>query len=199
MWTAWDWAQVFGSRILSGWWIFFSLSLLATHIKTKKNGFATAAAFTLAIPFVYNMISITQYSRFYETILWSLLPLGIIWIGCRINTRNVIKAGVLYLGLTMLIDMASQLGYDSDVIRTSWWAIMGLTTMVLGFTERQKLLRQVAIAIFAAAVAKLLLVDFSSLETPVRIGASISTGLLMIGASYLYQRFDKVLESSRSQ
>lgn len=30
--------------------------------------------------------------------------------------------------------------------------------------------------------------------TPERIGASLLTGLLMIGASYLYQRFDSMLK-----
>lgn len=198
MWSAWDWSNMYGSRILSAWWILFSLSLLVAHIRLKKAFLTTAAALTLAIPFVYNMYIIVEYSRFYETVLWSLLPLSIIWIGCRIHAKDIIKAGVAYLGLTMIVDMGSHLGLHADLLRTSWWAIMGLTTMIFGFTEQQKLLRKVAIAIFAAAVCKLLLVDFSSLETPVRIGASISTGLLMIGASYLYQRFDKVLATSRS-
>jgi hypothetical protein len=36
----------------------------------------------------------------------------------------------------------------------------------------------------------------STLSTGVRIGASILTGLLLIGASYLYQRFDAELAKS---
>ena len=86
-------------------------------------------------------------------------------------------------------------GFSAGLFRSSWWALAGLATMTAGFVEREKKLRQLAMLIFGATALKLLLVDFNGLETPVRIGASIVTGLLMIGASYLYQRFDEATAS----
>jgi uncharacterized membrane protein len=59
-------------------------------------------------------------------------------------------------------------------------------------------LRHSAIVLFGITAAKLLIIDFSDLPVPVRVGASIGTGLLMIGASYLYQRFDTVLATKKA-
>ncbi len=42
---------------------------------------------------------------------------------------------------------------------------------------------------FAVTAGKLLLIDFNGLDTPIRVAASVGIGLLMIFASYLYQRF----------
>ncbi len=140
----------------------------------------------------------------YETVLWAIIPMGIAWIGAHRKSADLLQGGLSILGIWMAVDMLTHLGignvYDvwsSPLLRTLWTALVALTLMIAGFAERRSLLRRASIAIFAATVIKLLVFDFSFLSTGVRIVASIGTGLLMIGASYLYQRFDSATADSR--
>jgi uncharacterized membrane protein len=181
-----------GDRMLSGWWILFALAALAYGLLKNRKALDLPVIFLFAIPFAHNHIAILNGSdRLPETMLWTILALAISIAGARMQWSRLLKAGIIFLIAAMGIDMVAHLGDSTaGLLRSSWWALAGLITMIAGFMEREKMLRQVAMLIFGATALKLLFVDFSGLATPVRIGASIVTGLLMIGASYLYQRFD---------
>ena len=43
---------------------------------------------------------------------------------------------------------------------------------------------------FGITVLKVFIVDFSQLDSVYRIVSSVALGLLLMGASYLYQRYD---------
>ncbi len=190
--SAYDIAYLPGDRMLSAWWIVFALVTLAYAVLRKYPKLAYPSLLLFAIPFVHNHFAILEgQERMLETIVWTALSLGIAITGARTKWPILLRGGMLLLFLAMGTDMVSHLGDSSaGLFRSVWWALAGLVTMIAGFMEREKQLRQLAMVIFGATVIKLLLVDFSGLETPVRIGASVVTGLLMIGASYLYQRFD---------
>ncbi|MBU0767403.1 DUF2339 domain-containing protein [Patescibacteria group bacterium] len=195
---SYNWSTLFGSRILSGWWIAFAIAVAIFGLYKKNDNFKSAGFALLCIPFLKDtMMLFAGKSTFYETILWTVLPLLTAWTGVRTQTRQLVVGGMLILGIAIGVDVIMHVGDDAGFWRTIWWAITGLASMSMGFVGRAKLLRQAAIAIFGVTVIKLLLFDFATLETGVRIGASIATGLLLIGASYLYQRFDSMLQESK--
>lgn len=150
-----------------------------------------AVVILFGIPFADDMLRILAGdARMVDTIGWTLIALVFASYGVYSKKREFLVAGVAGLLITGFADMTTHLASnDAGLLRSVWWAVAGLLSMIAGFAFKAKLLRQASIAIFGATVAKLLFVDFSVLETPVRIVASIATGLLLIGASYLYQRY----------
>lgn len=192
---AFDWTALTEDRALTLWWSLYALAVMGYGLLKKNEGVTRVAVFLLAIPFVSNHFSILGgEERMIETMLWTAVSLGVAVAGVRTKRRHLLLAGAGFLACAAGIDMISHLAdSNAGLIRSSWWALAGLVTVIAGFIEREPLLRRLAMVIFGATALKLLIVDFSGLTTPVRIGASIVTGLLMIGASYLYQRFDSML------
>ena len=191
--SAFSWSDTTFERVLSGWWILFCIPFFSWGIKHKQQFVVRAAIFALCIPLAKDMLLILSgQGNVYEVSLWTALPLALVSISSRLKVRDLVVAGSSILAVTMAVDMLHTVASDAGLIRTIWWAVVGLITMSIGFSGREKTLRRLAIGIFAATVVKLLLFDFASLSTGVRIVASILTGLLLIGASYLYQRFDNL-------
>lgn len=74
------------------------------------------------------------------------------------------------------------------------WTLMATTAVAYGFLRRRKSFRWAGIAVFAATLGKVFLVDLAMLETAYRIGSFMVLGLLLVGASYVYQRFSATLD-----
>ena len=55
-------------------------------------------------------------------------------------------------------------------------------------------IRYLAIVVFFVTVVKLFTVDFAQLDSVYRIASSIALGLLLVGSSYLYQRYESRLD-----
>jgi len=189
---AYDWSYLSYDRVLTAWWIIFALAVFAYGRLKNLRGVCHAGVLLLLIPYVHNHLSILGgEERLTETMIWTVISLGVCINAARLKDKRMLTIGMMMIGFGAGIDMVSHLGNSgAGLVRSSWWALAGLATMVTGFMEKEQYLRKLAMLIFGATALKLLLIDFSSLETPVRIFASIATGLLMIGASYLYQRFD---------
>jgi hypothetical protein len=185
------WNHLTYDRVLCGWWIIFALLVFAFGVLKERRTVALAGALLLFIPFARNHLAIIGgEERMLESMIWTVLSLGVVVQGLRRKWNDVATVGMAILAGAAAIDMLVHLGDPEGLLRSVWWALAGLATMIAGFIEKDKRLRQMAMVIFGATAVKLLLFDFNGLETPVRILASIATGLLMIGASYLYQRFD---------
>ena len=69
------------------------------------------------------------------------------------------------------------------------WAAYALALVLIGVLKRYRPIRYLAIAIFAATILKVLFVDLAALDTLYRILSVMGLGVLLLGASYLYQRF----------
>jgi hypothetical protein len=196
-----DWSQLVWARALTFWWILFAFAAIATGMIRTSVVMRKAGVFLLVIPFLFNHFAILNggADRMIESMVWTVLALALCIVGGRTKYEEMLKGGMILLAGAAGIDMFAHLGVSgAGLLRSSWWALAGLVTMIAGFVEQEQKLRQLSMVIFAATVLKLLIFDFSALETPVRIGASIATGLLMIAASYLYQRFDSMLSSKSS-
>ena len=197
--TTFLWSDLLFNRVLSAWWIIFSVPFFCIGIRKKHQFILRAAVFTLCIPLAKDLLMMLGgRTDLYEVSLWTAIPLILIGISTQFNVRDLLIAGSTMLAVTMATDMLHTLASDAGLLRTVWWAIVGLITIGIGFIKKEQVLRRLAIGIFAATVVKLLIFDFATLSTGVRIVASILTGLLLIGASYLYQRFDNVLVKSNS-
>lgn len=197
-WMQWD-ADV-AHRLLSGWWIVFALALIAWGSRVSKESWRMAGIALLAVPFVHDLsVIINQQSAVYELGLWSLLALALAGIGAKRGFKEVRLGGIGYLLAVAGADMLFHLGSATGLLSSVWWAVVALAAMAIGFATFDKDVRRASIAIFGAMTVKLLIFDFSALETPVRIMASIVTGLLLIGASYLYQRFDEASAPVKKQ
>ena len=76
-----------------------------------------------------------------------------------------------------------------DVSLSTAWAAYALGLVAAGIRQRYAPIRYLAIGVFAVTVAKVFLVDLARLDRIWRILSMIGLGVLLLGASYLYQRF----------
>jgi uncharacterized membrane protein len=67
------------------------------------------------------------------------------------------------------------------------WGLYAAFLMVIGFGVRSARVRWLSLLIFAVLLGKIFIIDIPSLRTEYRIAAFITTGLLLIGVSFLYQ------------
>ncbi|NLA05255.1 MAG: DUF2339 domain-containing protein [Firmicutes bacterium] len=69
-----------------------------------------------------------------------------------------------------------------------FWGIYAAALMIAGFIRSSPPLRYAAIGLFGMTLGKLLLFDLGFLDLAYRIISLVISGLILLGASYLYQR-----------
>ena len=75
-----------------------------------------------------------------------------------------------------------------QMMLSATWAAYAAALTAAGIRRQYAPARYLAIVIFGATVLKVFLVDFSQLDSVYRIASSVVLGLLLLAASYLYQR-----------
>ena len=121
-----------------------------------------------------------------------------------------VAAAVVGANLTMLVTLSTEINAFWEVrasvipsgraelarqmMLSATWAAYAAALTAVGIRRRYPPIRYLAIAVFAVTVAKLFLVDFSQLDSVYRIVSSMALGLLLVGASYLYQRYGTRLD-----
>jgi uncharacterized membrane protein len=73
------------------------------------------------------------------------------------------------------------------------WLFYGIALMIGGIWRRMRGLRILAIVILCTAILKIFIYDLSFLETFYRIFSFIGLGLILLAASYLYQRYKSLI------
>jgi uncharacterized membrane protein len=76
-----------------------------------------------------------------------------------------------------------------EVTRSTLWAGYGVLLIGVGIRRRYAPLRLLAITLLGLVVAKVFLIDLARLDRFYRILSTVGLGLLLLGGSYLYQRF----------
>ena len=115
--------------------------------------------------------------------------------------RRVALHGALFCGLLLLwaefhadAELRATAGSRSDLRFQAqlWisvaWALYAAALVVLGFRRRQADLRWAGLGVFAVTLVKVFLVDMAGLSAVYRIGSFLVLGVLLLGASFLYQR-----------
>jgi len=67
------------------------------------------------------------------------------------------------------------------------WALYGAALLVVGFWRKAPLLRYIALGLFVILLAKVFILDTSTVKSVYRIAAFLATGITLVGVSYLYQ------------
>ena len=67
------------------------------------------------------------------------------------------------------------------------WAVYGAVLMTVGFWRKSKILRYIALGLFALLLVKVFILDTSTVKNVYRIAAFLATGVTLVGVSYLYQ------------
>ncbi len=67
------------------------------------------------------------------------------------------------------------------------WAVYGAALMIIGFWRKVGVLRYIALGLFALLLAKVFILDTSTVKSVYRIAAFLATGVTLVGTSYLYQ------------
>lgn len=97
----------------------------------------------------------------------------------------------------MLVDKPHAAAQAKDSTRIGYsvlWAIYGLLMIYTGFINRSKLFRISGIVLLGIVILKLFSYDLSDANTLTKIILFISVGILLLIASFLYQRLSKKLE-----
>jgi len=84
-----------------------------------------------------------------------------------------------------------QPGQTPQVLLSAFWAVAGLTGIVVGLLRDVRLLRLGGLALLLLAAAKVFAYDLSELESIYRALSFIALGLLLLGGAFAYQRIRK--------
>ncbi len=81
---------------------------------------------------------------------------------------------------------------EAEFVATVWtsiaWALYASALVGVGFWRRRAALRWTGLAVFALTLGKVFLVDMAEVEAVYRIASFLVLGVLLVGASFLYQR-----------
>jgi uncharacterized membrane protein len=71
------------------------------------------------------------------------------------------------------------------------WVVLAVGALTVGFRWRHRLVRYLALGLFALTAAKLVVVDMSGVQQIYRIISFMLVGVVLIGASYAYHRLER--------
>lgn len=79
--------------------------------------------------------------------------------------------------------------FARDMTYSIAWASFAFTLLIVGIRERRKLARYGSIGLIAVTLTKVFFHDLAELKQLYRVGALVGVAIILILASYLYQRF----------
>ncbi len=115
-----------------------------------------------------------------QTVSVLLSALLVVWVGSFEVNRYFTKPPA---DLPINAEQAEQMAYSI------WWAVYAAGLLIVGFVTRYSPVRYFALAIFAVTLGKVFLVDMSDIEAGYRIASFLALGVLLLAASFLYQRY----------
>jgi len=100
---------------------------------------------------------------------------------------NIEIADFFATGPTLTFDFTGSLA--RDMTYSIAWSLFALVMLFIGMTRHVSAIRYAGIALLVVTLLKLFLHDLANLDQLYRIGAFIAVAIVLMGASYLYQRF----------
>ena len=97
------------------------------------------------------------------------------------------------------VRFASSAELVRQMMLSATWGAYAAGLTAVGIKRRYAPIRYLALAVFGVTVLKVFFVDFSQLDSVYRIFSSIALGLLLMGASYLYQRYAGRLDDAEDR
>ncbi len=73
------------------------------------------------------------------------------------------------------------------------WLLYSIALMIVGIWKRTRGMRIISIVVFSVTILKIFIYDLSFLQTLYRIFSFIVLGIILLGVSYLYQRYKGII------
>jgi uncharacterized membrane protein len=77
--------------------------------------------------------------------------------------------------------------FSAQMYMSVTWAVYAAVLMMIGFAARNAGIRWLSLSIFAVLLGKIFIIDTATLRPEYRIAAFITTGVILVGVSFLYQ------------
>lgn len=225
----WQWwtqqSLHYTARCLMPWtWIAGSVGVLLlgrykalTRAATPSLGLAAIAGLAAAFAYGYtsqhvNLLFVNGRCITALAALVLLFVCAYLWpqlTGAQ-NQRQIML-GACAVALFLLLNVETVLfmkDHISDPAKSAWitqmslsllWSLYASVSLFVGFWQRIRIVRLAALGLFGATVLKVVLGDMANVQEVYRIVSFIGLGLLMIGASYLYHRVEKSLQSTEAK
>jgi len=100
---------------------------------------------------------------------------------------NIEIADYFSIGPTLTFSFSGN--FARDMTYSIAWALFALGLIVVGMRIKQRAARYAGVALLGLTLAKLFLHDLSDLDELYRIGAFVGVAVILIAASFIYQRF----------
>ncbi len=200
-----------GMSYLVPFWVVMATALLAAMTNPRlKTLFVTCGAilFTLAgvrfFFFLFNPHSYLWKDTVYSaSFLERFLTMGAITLGAAVawlifhrrkeedaaRTFGSIALGFLWFYGTYEIGFFLKQWNGQDAGISIWWGLFAFCLLLGGILKRKRVLRRIALALFAVTVGKIFFFDLAHLEQIYRIAASAALALALLAAAFTYIRF----------
>jgi uncharacterized membrane protein len=100
---------------------------------------------------------------------------------------NIEIADYFSIGPTLAFSFSGN--FARDMTYSIAWALFALGLILVGMRLKQRAARYAGVALLGVTLAKLFLHDLSDLDELYRIGAFVGVAVILIAASFIYQRF----------
>jgi uncharacterized membrane protein len=163
-------------------------AVLEYHRRTATpiwNWYLYAYGITIASLFIGGWLFRTpRTSAFERTSPTLLFSLGAILTFLLLNIEI---ADYFSIGPTLTFSFTGN--FARDMTYSIAWALFAFALLLIGMRQRTGWVRYSGVALLVVTLAKLFLHDLSSLNQLYRIGAFIGVAIILIVASFVYQRF----------
>jgi len=105
--------------------------------------------------------------------------------------RDYYEKAILFLDIDSS-EYLSKINLQQMILSSSW-LLVSMILIIIGIWKRDQIIRITAIIIFGIAILKIFLYDLSFLDTLYRIFSFIGLGIILLIASYLYQKYKKLI------
>lgn len=134
-----------------------------------------------------------------ETLLARIIPRLLYTLGAVLTflLLNIEIADYFSVGPTLTFSFSGN--FARDMTYSIAWALFAFALLILGMKRELRYVRYAGLALLLITLAKLFLNDLVNLSPLYRIGAFMGVALILIVASFAYQRFVNPKADSRSQ
>jgi len=142
-----------------------------------------------------HLVLLNQHRTEYEwvkdvaSVLTMTLVLLLLWLMTG-ETRDFYEKKILFFNSKGDITGAENL---KQLSLSGLWLIYGIALMVVGFARRGRGIRLLSMILLGISILKIFVYDLSFLETLYRIFSFIGLGVILLAASFLYQKYKAVI------
>jgi uncharacterized membrane protein len=116
------------------------------------------------------------------------------------ETRDLFKRSIFFLreqgNEHVTYGEITHLRNLQQLVLSGVWLFYSVALMIAGLWRRAQGLRIMAIVLFGITILKIFIYDLSFLETLYRIFSFVGLGVILLGVSYLYQRYKAIIFES---